>query len=338
MAVDSKGNAFFYLNRFFYDSTETQDKTVYKELENTAGITGNQQHYFYSAYIKNRNANLDRVTHVASRPENLNQTFIGGLGELKINERIKTSFRGEYKLADEYLAEATVQVLFAGFRQTRMQYEPTLMQQEYYGNHNQWKNDFDNITADRSAAWIRGTLFDNYLELELANTSVKNYVFYNQDQLAAQTNKVQSLQTAVLNHKFKYGKFNFQNLIAYTNSSGASVIRVPDWAIRSRMYYQGFIFKKALFGQAGVELNYRSSYLGDSYAPAMEQFYLQNSFPVEGYPVFDVFVTADIKKVNIFLKFEHVNEGLNGAGYFTTPYYPGMRRSFIFGLKWQFFD
>lgn len=337
-AVDLERNREFYLNRVYYDSLETRDKTIYSELENTAGITGNQKHFYYTAYLKNRNAKYQYLTHETADELKKNQTFVGGEGELKVNERIKTSFRGEYKIAGEYFAQATLELLFFGVQQTRISYAPSFMQQAYFGNHHRWQNEFDNISADRSAAWVSGTLFKNYLRLEVANTSVRNYVYYNQDQVSAQASGVQRLQTVVLDHKFDPGKFHWENLISYTNTSANSVIRVPEWAIRSRVFYEGFILKKALFGQIGLEANYRSSYLADAYAPAIQQFYTQDLFTVENYPVIDFFIAADIKSLNVFLKLAHANEGLNGPGYFSTPYYPGMRRSFIFGIKWQFFD
>ena len=334
---DLEGNRDFYRNRINYSPDETRDKTEFAELENAVGITGNQKHYYYQAYLKNRHVNYDVFTPDSLLSETKNQTFIGGEGELKVNEKIKTSFRGEYKIADEYRAEAQIDFLFLGFRQTRLSYAPSLTQQLYYGNHHKWNNSFDNISADRSAVWIQGSMFHNYLRLELATTAVRNYVYYNDIEYPEQTGQVQRLQTATIDHKFNLGKFNWENLVAYTNTTG-DFIRVPDLAVRSRMFYTGYIFKKALYGQIGVEANYRSSYLADAYSPAIQQFYLQNRFTTENYPVLDVFIAADIKSLNLFLKLAHANEGLYGPGYFSTPYYPGMRRSFIFGIKWQFFD
>jgi hypothetical protein len=66
--------------------------------------------------------------------------------------------------------------------------------------------------------------------------------------------------------------------------------------------------------------------------------HLQNDFWIGSYPVVDIFLTADIKTLNVFLKMSHINEGLTDPGYFVTPFYPGMRTSFIFGIKWMFFD
>ena len=72
--------------------------------------------------------------------------------------------------------------------------------------------------------------------------------------------------------------------------------------------------------------------------PVTQQFHLQNSFTTKTYPVFDLFVNADIKTMNVFVKMAHANYDLWEPGYYETPGYPGLRRSFTFGLKWMFFD
>lgn len=325
----------FYPNEINKDSSQTHNRSIYNELENTAGITGNQKHIFYSAYIKNRSA---KVTGLSESKRRFNQTFIGGEGELKVNERINTAFRGEYKLTDEYFAQAEARFLFLGGQYTRMQYAPDLMQQEYFGNHRKWKNDFENTTADRVSVWLQGKMWLNSLRLEVASLSLNNYVFYNQQQLPQQASKPQRLLTVTLDHKFNFGKLHWDNLGVYANTSDAEFIRVPDFMVNSKIYYQGFIFKRALFGQIGLEGTFRTDYLADVYSPNLQQFYLQDQFRVENYPVVDAFVAVDIKTINIFLKLAHANQGLSGPGYFTTPYYPGMRRSFVFGIKWMFFD
>ena len=324
----------FYPNEINQDSTQTRNRSIYHEVENTAGITGNQKLFFYSAYLKNRSAKVERLSLNTRR---FNQTFVGGEAELKVNEKINTAVRAEYKLTNEYFAQAEVHFLFLGGQYTRMLYAPDLMQQEYFGNHRKWKNNFDNISGDRVAVWLQGKLWKNTGRLEIANLSLNNYVFYNQEQLPQQASETQRVSTITLDHKFNLGKLHLDNLAVYANTD-AEFIRVPDWMVNSKLYYQGFILKKALYGQVGVEATFRSDYLADAYSPNLQQFYLQDQFRVENYLILDPFVSVDIKTINIFLKLAHANQGLSGPGYFTTPYYPGMRRSFIFGLKWMFFD
>ncbi|MDB5263868.1 MAG: hypothetical protein JWQ14_3151, partial [Adhaeribacter sp.] len=115
--------------------------------------------------------------------------------------------------------------------------------------------------------------------------------------------------------------------------------------VNSRIYYQGALFKNALYGQVGIETYVTDDYYADAYMPVTQQFYLQNSFKTPNYnfterlyPVVDLFLTVDIKNFNAFLKMSHVNQGFPQEGYFPTPYYPGMGRSFVFGIKWMFFD
>jgi hypothetical protein len=94
----------------------------------------------------------------------------------------------------------------------------------------------------------------------------------------------------------------------------------------------------ALIGQFGVQVYTPSDYQADAYMPVTQQFYLQNDFIVRRYPVAEVFITADIKNLNVFLKMANVAQDLTAKGYFMTPYYPANQRSFIFGIKWMFFD
>ena len=325
----------FYPNKTNYDPNRTNDKSVYSELENTAGITGIQKHYYYRAYLKHRYA---RVTHLTPEKQTFNQVFTGGEGELKFNEKIKGAFEGEYKIADEYRTQATINFLFLGASQSRISYSPSLMERAYFGNHHNWENNFENTTGDRTAVWLQGKLWKNSLRLEVATNALRNYIVYSQDQTPKQISTTQRLNTVTADHKLGIGKFHWNNLVVYSQTTNSPYIRVPDWLIQSTAYFEGFIFRKALYGQIGVTGTYRSAYYGDAYMPALQQFYLQDGFLLEAYPVVDVFITADIKSLNVFLKLAHANEGLNGPGYFTAPYYPGMRRSFIFGVKWMFYD
>ncbi|MGB3617910.1 MAG: putative porin, partial [Catalinimonas sp.] len=79
-------------------------------------------------------------------------------------------------------------------------------------------------------------------------------------------------------------------------------------------------------------------YFADAYMPVTGQYHLQNEFAVRAYPVADVFANVRIRRANLFLKVSHANQGFPTAGYFQTPYYPGLLRSFEFGVHWQFFD
>jgi len=202
--------------------------------------------------------------------------------------------------------------------------------------------------ADRTAAGVNVRLFRNNIQAEVARVNLQNYVVYAEnsnraeyarnDYLPQQLGNQLSFYTATLHHRLKIRSINLDHVLVYNELSNAKEIRMPAWIVNSKIYYEGFLFKKALFGQAGIETYINDNYYADAYNPALQQFVLQNNFEVKKYPVVDVFITADIKSFNLFLKFAHVNQGYPAAGYITTPIYSGMPRSFVFGLKWMFFD
>jgi hypothetical protein len=335
----------YYPDKRNSNLTQTHDRTTYSELQNAFGITGNQQHYYYKAYLKYRDATWEIykppiIYQNGDIPftRNFMQIFAGGELEGRLNKKIYGTFKAEYKPTDEYVTEGELRFLFLKFRQTRISAAPGLMQQTYFGNSYNWHNGFENTTTDRSAFQLQVEKWHNRIRLEFAVTSFSNYVFFNQMQEPEQVSGTQRLLITSLDHALTFGKLHWDNVAVYSNNNDAEKIRLPELLLNSKLYFQGFIFKKALFGQFGLETTFRSGYFADAYSPALNQFYLQDAFEVEPYPIVDVFLAVDIKSLNVFLKLAHANEGFPEPGYFTTPYYTGMRRSFLFGVKWMFFD
>ncbi|MFC7668960.1 putative porin [Hymenobacter humi] len=66
------------------------------------------------------------------------------------------------------------------------------------------------------------------------------------------------------------------------------------------MFYEGYIFRKALLSQVGAEMYYQSRFRAFNYSPSTQQFYQQDNFTIRNYPVVDVFFSADIKSVSFF--------------------------------------
>jgi hypothetical protein len=339
----------FYAGPFLVDSTNTSDSTRYREMENTVGLTGNHPLFYYNIYAKRRDATAHFAALSTETDEEMvprgretstkyGQNFIGGETQFKLRDIFNITVKGEYQLFQDYHLTAAARVKFLTFSQTRLSYSPALVQQHYRSNHYQWDNNFENIVADKTAAGIQGKFWNNTLRGEVARVNLQNYVYYNEQSQAEQLSQQLSFYTAYLHHHLKLGNLHFDHELSYNQLDDAQQIRLPKWLVNSKVYYEGFLFKKALFGQVGLEGFMMDDFKADAYNPVLQQFYLQNQFTVSSYPVVDFFITADIKNFNVFLKMAHVNQGYPEDGYFTSPYYTGMKRSFIFGLKWMFFD
>ncbi|GAB3531628.1 hypothetical protein GCM10027443_14240 [Pontibacter brevis] len=335
---------------YYFTSSRTNDITNYKELQNTFGVTGNYKLSSYNAYAKLRNATMAYSVEAPlatdssqfgtiSHQDAFNQVLVGGDIRLIYKNLAELSGEAEYQIGSDYRIKGRARIKGATATLERTLFSPSRVQEYMLSNHFRWNNDFETSVTDRIGLGYEGAFgARQFVKLNAHYTNIKRHIFYNERAVPQQLNGNQRLWGADLSHHIRFGPVHFKNILAYTNTDEADKVRVPGFLLESTAYIEGYIFKQALFGQLGVQTTYTSSYYADAYMPVTQQFYNQNNFLVQGYPVVDVFLNGDIKTVNFFLKMSHLNYDILEPVYFVTPYYPGMRRSFTFGLKWLFFD
>lgn len=214
--------------------------------------------------------------------------------------------------------------------------------QSSYKSYN-WSNNFNNekvtnFEAVADTKWVNvaaqiSTLND---KLYYTNTStVQNVITIAPKQFAG-TIKYFSLNVT---KEFKYGKFALDNTFLYQQvEQNQLIINVPKLTFRSTFYYSDHLFKRALFLQTGITLNYFSSFYANDYNPVIGDFYIQNQKKIGDFPMFDFFVNAKIRQTRIYLKAEHFNSAFTGNNFYSAPSYP--YRDFIvrFGIVWNFFQ
>ncbi len=340
-----------------FTTVKTKDVTTYRELQNKFGLTGNNKLSSYNAYAKLRNANMaysariplpkddqpasDTTTHYGNlqRSNAYTQVFIGGDVRLFYKDLAELTGEAEYQLGSDYRFKGKARIGGAYATLERVLLSPTRVENLMMSNHFAWDNDLETSVTDRLGFGYEAHLGKRqFVRLNAHYTGIKRYIYFNEQAVPQQQSGNQQLWGGDISHHINFGALHIKNVGAYTNTDEASKVRVPEWLLESTVYLEGYLFKKALFSQLGVQATYFSSYYADGYMPVTQQFYVQNQFLVQSYPVVDVFLNADIKSVNLFLKLSHVNDSLLDPVYYLTPYYPGMRRSFVFGLKWMFFD
>ncbi|MHA6249283.1 putative porin [Pontibacter sp. CAU 1760] len=339
-----------------FTPARTKESTTFRSLQNVFGLTGNNKLSSYNAYAKLRNVNMQYAalvplvkepgeTDTTTRYGDFRQTdtyakvLIGGDIRLFYKNLAELTGEAEYQLGSDYRVKGKARIGGASATLERVLLSPTLVENDILSNHYAWENDFEPSVTDRIGVGFESHIGKRqFLRLDAHYTNVKRYIFFNERAIPQQLSGNQRFFGASLSHHIQFGVLHFKNFGSYTNTDEADKIRVPEFLMESSLYLEGYLFKKALFSQVGVQATYPSSYYADGYMPVTQQFYVQNSFLVQSYPVVEVFMNADIKSVNLFLKMAHVNDGLLDPVYFNTPYYPAMRRSFVFGLKWMFFD
>jgi hypothetical protein len=140
------------------------------------------------------------------------------------------------------------------------------------------------------------------------------------------------------NREFKYWKLALDNTVMYQNvSSGSSVFRVPEVVTRNTIYYTDYWFKgKPMLVNIGITFKYFTKYKANAYNPLLAEFTLQNDEEI-GFPTFDVFFNAQVRRTRIYLKVDNVTSGFSKKNYFSAPNYPYRDFTVRFGLVWNWF-
>ena len=209
----------------------------------------------------------------------------------------------------------------------------TLLHQSKYDNYN-WENNFSKVnTRDLgfsfNSKWINAAL--NF-------TNIDNYTYFDENNAPQQfANQITYLKVKA-NREFKFWKLALDNTVMYQNvSSGSSVFRVPEFVTRNTFYYTDYWFKgKPMLVNIGVTFKYFTKYAANSYNPLLAEFIVQNDQQI-GYPTFDVFFNAQVRRTRMYLKVDNVTSSFSDKNYFTAPNYPYRDFTIRFGLVWNWF-
>lgn len=217
-----------------------------------------------------------------------------------------------------------------------------ILYQSNYLNYN-WNNSFNNEKINNLILQAN----TQYVNLSAQTTLLNDHLYFSDDDDSDDIQLVSPKQYAkTINYtslkaskEFKYKKWALDNTILYQNvSQDDKILNVPQIVARNTFYYTNHFFKKALYLQTGVTVNYFTKYYANDYNPVVSEFFVQNNKQIGNFPMLDFFINGRIRQTRIFIKAEHFNSGFSTANYYTAPNYP--YRDFIvrFGLVWNFFQ
>lgn len=214
--------------------------------------------------------------------------------------------------------------------------------QSSYVQYN-WSNNFKNekinsITADAVTPWLEASVkfmtLDDHLYFENSSSNETQQIV-TPNQYGNTINYV----SIKVSKEIKFGNFALDNTLLYQKTSQKkAILNVPELVIRNTIYYTNYLFKKALFLQTGMTLNYFTNYLANDYNPVIGEFFIQDKKAIGNYPNLDFFVNARIQRTRIFLKAEHFNSAFTGNNFYSSPSYPYRDFTVRFGVIWNFFN
>ncbi|RKS95445.1 putative beta-barrel porin [Flavobacterium limicola] len=210
-----------------------------------------------------------------------------------------------------------------------------------------WSNNFKNEKINT----IKANAISPWIDAELQLSVLNDHLYFTDASTAQQkTDRTQIVAPAQydgtlnylslkINREFKFGKFALDNTILYQKTEQQdAVLNVPEIVTRNTIYYTNYLFKKALFLQTGISLNYFSNYYANEYNPVIGEFFVQNDKQIGNHPNLDFFINAKVQRTRIYFKVEHFNSALTGNNFYASPNNPSRDLTIRFGLIWNFFN
>ncbi|RKE92027.1 putative beta-barrel porin [Ichthyenterobacterium magnum] len=347
-------------NTFFGDafkSTNLRDKSTLENFYNqlklnySNNVVGNVQ---FNVSHNNYNYGYDKLVfidgnEITNRLKG-NIFSLGGkykkqinkflvIGEFGIN--VSGDFEGNFINAEaSYVLNKDIEAQFQVNKSSKAPNYNTLLYQSNYTNYN-WQNNFNNIETFQFGLKVKS---NKYLNLDIDFSTIDDYIYFSKDDVTSTVKPFQNNNESIsylrvkIGKSITYKKFTLVNNIMYQNSSDQnSVFNVPEFITRNTLYYSNHLFKKAMFLQTGITLNYFTEYNMNAYDPLLAEFYVQNETKFGGFPMLDFFINAKIRQTRIFLKAEHFNSSFTGYNYYSAPNHPYRDFTVRFGIVWNFF-
>ena len=297
-------------NRFYYTQSHGINLGWNRQFKN-GWFTSNDANYYFSGYAKN---------------------------SYDISSNLKKRWNSKFFNSNLLIKYQPIELINLNFLSNHLDYLNSSSVNQKITSTFQWKNTFG--------------LQINNQKLHVIYTfgSLQNPIFFYNQPKPLQLNHIQyqQLQLQWIGH-FKHWYLH-ASTFAQTNSFQAkdSSLRLNNLGLPSLhanfgFAYQNTLFKKAISYRIGADIQYTSSYNQLQYRIDAAQYYMgSNSRILGNYPIADIYLITRIQTIDIFFKYEHLNEWIVSPvfnkRYESTYQYPIQPARFRFGFTWKFWN
>lgn len=195
----------------------------------------------------------------------------------------------------------------------------------------------------------KDTLLPNYYGVKAFLSRVGNLIYYSDSMEVRQAGDGQALTWIGVEARMRQNvlkHFYLESSVAVQNGSVEGDVplqlyaeSIPEFYGRASLYFERSNIKIAKRLRIGVELEYNNSFAGQTVDPISGEFF-PTRYLVPDYPRVHAFFVLHPPRSNTYVWFrmQHVNEQFPYLGYYTTPFYPMLERTFSFGASWTFYD
>ncbi|HLO43871.1 MAG TPA: putative porin [Leadbetterella sp.] len=308
-------------------------------LSNKVGFKGRYRGFNYLLHARQRFYRLDNKLSETFATNLKSETFVGGsLGYYFKDSSNFLNADAEFSAnLKNFLLNAKLS--FKGLEGTF--YQSVIPAGLFYDNFDngilKWKNNFKGLSTTHINAAYNLRYKAIIFRPEVSNTLLGNYVYLDQNLNPVQTETIINITNLILNVGINKNRYKVSNQFILNIQNAKEIYKLPT-LINFTNFEANFTYAKVLKIFVGADVFFKSKYTADAYSPLLNQFYLQDDFKVWGAATVDPYLSFQINKVRLAFKLIHANQGLPNQGFYTSPYYLALPRSFALKVDWPLFD
>jgi hypothetical protein len=276
------------------------------------------------------------------------ENYVGGRIAFRFDSLSELSGRAEYLLDGNYLLEAQLKTPWLDARGVSSLAKPVFMSKAYRGSHNSWVNDFSNTFTNQLEAFLKARWRGLYVSPGARYTLLNDYIYYKENKVIgeqavvpAQSSGNQQIFSPEVRMELRFLRHLYlRPQVIYTSflKNDDNAVRIPEWFVNTQLAFESHLFKRNILVQIGVDAHWRSAYTALGYDPAIQQFYVQDGYINDAYPLVDLFFNGAFKRGRFFVKYHNIVQLIRGTGYLPTPTYRGQSNILDFGFDLILFD
>lgn len=178
--------------------------------------------------------------------------------------------------------------------------------------------------------------------ISLTYTDIDKFLYLDQMMMPRQKHNRLSVFSVDVFKKVQAWKLVSESNIHYQRISRSSLLSLPELCVFTSAYIDHTVHFSSTGGriqfQLGTDIIYTSSYYVYAYSPYANHFYLHNTYQYGNYPYIDPFIKMKIKRMRIFLKYEHINQTSSNKKYISVWHYPMNEKVLKMGLSMTFYN
>src|SRR5690606_10400926 len=195
----------------------------------------------------------------------------GGFDISYLQENLgKVGFFGEYLLGGNYRVGARLASKWLEGSIQRVRSEAPYLFKRYFGNHDEWDNNFSPMETDELKAAINVEVGNLLVKPRLSVSNINGYLYFDENARPAQASGLNQILSPGMDFKVTFLKnLHFEAAVTYTAITGNSKdkFRIPELFANASLYYTNFVFKDKLQLRGGFDGHFQSAYFAHDYNP-----------------------------------------------------------------------